>query len=424
MQLILTGVHQRTTPLTVRERLSFDDTTLPDVLHELRSYVAEAFVISTCNRTEICALMADGADSIATLHQFLARSGAISPESLAPHLYTHTGADVVRHLFRLAAGLDSMVLGEDQIMGQIKDAHTIARDAGTLGKTIHRLVSRALAAGKRVRTQTRIASHHVSVVSVALDLARGQMKSLADQRIAIVGAGHIAELVLKHLKDDATADIVLLNRGTQSGTALAARYGVRFRPWDAMASVIAASDIVISCTTAPSVLIDVPLVAATLTAGIPKLFIDLAVPRDIAPAVADLPGVTLFDVDAIQEICDANRAARVAEIAHAETLITAEVDAYMDWWMTQQIVPTIQALRDRAEVIRSVELQRTLARLPDLSPQAQEAIHALSAAIVNKLLHEPIVTLKDPALGGDLASAVRLLFHLVESERESHVIEQ
>ncbi|HKD75737.1 MAG TPA: glutamyl-tRNA reductase, partial [Ktedonobacterales bacterium] len=407
-------------PLFIRERLAFDTASTPAALDDLRSYVAEALILSTCNRTEIIALVPDANTGTVLLHNFLARHCGIAPSELAPYLYSYSDDVAVRHVFRLAAGLDSTVIGEDQIVLQIKDAQTAARDAGMMGKTLHRLVNRALAAGKRVRTETQIATQHVSVVSVALDLARMEMGSLAGKQIAVVGAGRVAELALKHLKGH---NITVYNRTTANGEDLARRYAVNFRPLSALPHEIGAYDIAISSTTAPHVVITAVMIEQALAARKLSVLLDLAMPRDIDPAVASA-GVRLFDIDGIQEIAEANRATRAGEIEHAEAMVAEEVRAFMDWWSTQEIVPTIQALRERAETIRAAELQRALARLPDLTPQQQEAVQAMSSAIVNKLLHEPIVTLKDPSAGNELAGAVRRLFHLADiTSREAHVIE-
>jgi glutamyl-tRNA reductase len=420
VQLLVTGAHQRTTPLFIRERLSIDAASTPAALDHLRGHVAEALILSTCNRTEIIALVPDATTGAELLHTFLARHCDIAMSELAPYLYTYSDDDAVRHVFRLAAGLDSTVIGEDQIMLQLKDAQAAARDAGMMGKTLHRLVNRALAAGKRVRTETQIATNHVSVVSVALDLARMEMGSLVGKQIAVVGAGRVAELALKHLKGH---DITIYNRTVAHGEDLARRYSVGFRPLAALAQEIGTYDIAISSTTAPHVVITTAMIDQALSSRHLSVLLDLAMPRDIDPAAAST-GVRLFDIDGIQEIAKANRAARASEIKHAETMVAEEVRAFMDWWSTQEIVPTIQALRERAEAIRAAELQRALARLPDLTPQQQEAVQAMSNAIVNKLLHEPIVTLKDRSAGNELADAVRRLFHLADiTTREAHVIE-
>lgn len=411
MQIIITGIHQRTTPVALRERIAFDVTQRAAALANLRPQVAEAWLLSTCNRVEICALVDDAADP-AFLTQFLATWHHLDVADLAPHLYHYSNAEAVRHLFRLAAGLDSMVLGEQQILGQIKDAIHAAEAAGTLGPNLHRLTESALAAGKLVRTETGIARLNLSVVSVAIDLARQTSGALADQHILILGAGHMAELTLKHLHGVASK-ITILSRTPARAATLAARYGVASAPLADLAAHVATSDVVFSCTSSAEIVITAAQVAhAVAQRTHPLVLLDVAVPRDIEPAVAALPHVVLFDVDGMQAICTANRTTRAAEVDAAEIVVGGEVNKFLAWWTSQRIVPTIRALREHAETIRAAELERTLARLSHLGPNEQAAIGALSAAIVNKLLHQPISALKNPEHGDEMSRALHMLFQL------------
>jgi glutamyl-tRNA reductase len=413
-QLVIIGTHQRICPVAVRERLAFGPANIQPALQALRAYADEGFIISTCNRVEIGGLVSDG-DGEQALMRFLTDSHHLSAEELAPHLYIHTGAEAVKHLFRLASGLDSMVLGEDQIQVQIKASLAEARAAGMAGQLISRLLESALAVGKLVRTQTGIARSHLSVVSVALDIARDALGDLAERRVLIVGAGRMAELALKHLRGATSDALGIANRTYERAQELASAYGATAYPFEQLEEAIAAADVVVSCTAAPELVISAEMLArARAGRETPQVLLDLAVPRDIDPEVAQLPGVRLVGVDDMRAICEANRAARTAEVARAEDLVAAEVARFMDWLAMQQVVPTIRALRERAETIRATELQRTLAKLPDLSPREQEAIGALSMAIVNKLLHQPIATLKDLESNGQMAQAVKQLFQLRE----------
>ncbi len=415
-QLVIIGTHQRICPVAVRERLAFGAATIQPALQALRDYADEGFIISTCNRVEVGGLVA-GTGCEQQLLRFLADCHHVTIEDLAPHLYIHTGAEAVRHLFRLAAGLDSLVLGEDQIQVQLKSALAEARAAGAAGPLVDRLLQSALATGKLVRSQTGIARSHLSVVSVALDLAQQMQGSLAGRHVLVLGAGRMAELALKHLRDDPPASIVVANRTLERAQALADTYGAVARPFEQLAQAIGEADVVVSCTAAPEIMVGAELVAQARAGNNRSLLLlDLAVPRDVDPAVAELPGVQLIGGDDMRAICEANRAARAAEVAGAEELVAAEVARFMEWWATQEVVPTIRALRERAEAIRTAELHRTLAKLPDLSPREQEAIGALSAAIVNKLLHQPIARLKDPDAGGQLAQVVQQLFQLQSYE--------
>jgi glutamyl-tRNA reductase len=393
--------------------MAFTNEQIQPALAALREHVDEGFIISTCNRVEICGLSTSENDVTARLVRFLAAWHGLAPEEIAPHLYTFRDAEAVQHLYRLAAGLDSMVVGEDQIVSQLKDALMAAHLGGAIGGVLHRLLHSALATGKQVRNNTGIGKNHLSVVSVALDLARRERGNLATERILVLGAGHMAELALKHLRSQAGGAIVIVNRTAARAEALAARYSATAWPYEQLEQALIASDVVICCTSAPRTVIDTPM-ATRAAAGRdrPLLLLDLAVPRDVDLAVRDVPGALLFDVDDMAPICAANRAARSAEVARAEALIDESVERFMEWWGMQLAVPTIRAIRERAEAIRAAEIQRTLARCPELSEEERRAIDALSAAIVNKLLHDPIATLKDPAAGDEIRSAAQRLFHV------------
>src|SRR5215213_10235087 len=359
----------------MRERLAFGADMMRDALLALRQYVDEGFIISTCNRVEVGGLVADGPEGDQALTRFLADWHRVPLEHLAPHLYAFSGADAVQHLFRLAAGLDSTVLGEDQVMVQLKTALADAQSAGAAGQRVNRLLNGALAAGKLVRTRTEIARSHLSTVSVALDIARDTLGDLRRRHVLIIGAGKIAELALKHLRAEPPRSVTLINRTFARARELADTYGVQARPFDQLEAAL----------------------------------------RDIDERVKRLPNARLFDIDDIRLICEANRAARTSEVAKAEALVAEEVAKFMDWWTAQEVVPTIRALRERAESIRQAEIERTLAKLPDLSQHQQDAINALSAAIINKLLHQPITSMKNPDSGGQLARVVQELFQLTET---------
>jgi glutamyl-tRNA reductase len=411
-QLVIIGTHQRNCPVAARERIAFSPSAMQPALQALGAYADEGFIISTCNRVEVGGFIADDTGGTQALIRFLGDRHALPAEELAPYLYSFTGVDAVRHVFRLAAGLDSMVLGEEQIQTQLKAALADAQAAGTAGQMIARLLQSALAVGKLVRTATGIARQHLSAVSVALDIARTRSSGLAGRRVLIVGAGRMAELALKHLRGEAST-ITIANRSLDRARTLGEIYGAAVLPFEQLQQAIGDADVVVSCTAAQQPIISAAMVERAWAGREGELLLlDLAVPRDIEQRVTELAGVRLWDVDSLQAICDANRAARAAEVEHAEALVESELAKFMEWWATQDVVPTIRALRERAESIRTAELQRTLAKLPDLSPHEQAAISALSAAIINKLLHQPIATLKDPKTGGQLAPVVQELFQL------------
>jgi glutamyl-tRNA reductase len=400
----------------MRERLAFGAEAMHAALLSLRQYADEGFIISTCNRVEVGGLVASGAEGEQALMRFLCDWHHVPLEHLAPHLYTFSGADAVRHLFRLASGLDSIVLGEDQVMVQLKTALADAQAAGATGQRVNRLLHSALTTGKLVRTRTDIARSHLSTVSIALDIARQTLGDLRRRRVLLVGAGKIAELALKHLRGEPPRSLVVMSRTFARARELADAYGVQAQPFEQLEQELREADVVVSCTASSDVVISAELVErARRGVTAPLLLLDQAVPRDIDERVKDLPNARLFDIDDIQAICEANRAARAAAVAQAEALIEEAVAKFMEWWVGQDVVPTIRALREHAEGIRLAEIERTLAKLPDLSQRQQDAIQALSAAIVNKLLHQPIATMKDPETGGQLAQAVQQLFQLTET---------
>jgi glutamyl-tRNA reductase len=400
----------------MRERLAFGAEVMCEALLALRQYVDEGFIISTCNRVEVGGLVADGTEGEQMLTRFLADWHHVPLEHLAPHLYVFSGVAAVQHLFRLAAGLDSTVLGEDQVMVQLKTTLADAQASGAAGQRVHRLLNSALATGKLVRTRTDIARSHLSTVSVALDIARDTLGDLRRRHVLIVGAGKIAELALKHLRDEPPRSVTVINRTFARARELADTYGVQARPFDELETALREADVVVSCTASADVVISVEAVERARQGVVaPLLLLDQAVPRDIDARVKDLPNARLFDIDDIRVICEANRAARTAEVAKADVLVSEEVAKFMEWWAAQEVVPTIRALRERAESIRQTEIERTLAKMPDLSQHQQDAIHALSAAIVNKLLHQPITSMKNPDSGGQLARVVQQLFQLTET---------
>jgi glutamyl-tRNA reductase len=414
VKLIMLGAHQRSTSLSILERLTVNQERLPHALHRLHDYVPEGMIISTCNRVEIYALVDDATQGLCALQDFLQDYHGMSPRSSESPLSQHSEDEVVRHIFRLAAGLDSMVLGDDQIMRQIKSAYTASRQAGIAGKVLHRLVDRALACGKLVRTETRIASHPVSVVSVALDQAEQHLGDLYSQRCLIVGAGHTADLALKLLASKRCGRLGVINRTNDRAARLAAHYHARAWPFDQIAQAMMEYDVIICATTAPSFLIPASLIEQSARAT-SRLFLDLSVPRGIDPAGVRATNDHLVDMNVLQAKSSENRGARAAEIDYAEALIDPEVRAFLEWRAAESVVPTIRDLKSYAEQIRTAELQRALGRLSALSPAEQQTIESLTVAIVNKLLHEPIMALKDPENGLEVARTLHRMFHFSDT---------
>ncbi len=307
-------------------------------------------------------------------------------------------------------------MGEDQILAQLKGALAAAQAAHTAGPYLHRLAHMALTAGKQARARTAIGRHHLSVVSVALRLAAGRLGDLGAQRVLVVGGGQTAELALKHLAGRPAA-LLVANRTAARGTALAAAYGAVAYPWDALEDAVAAADVVVSATSAPGAVLDAPLVARARARRPerPLLLLDLALPRDVDPACAALPGVDVADLDSLQAIAAENRRRRAAEIAQAEAIIAEAVERFAAWWRARAAVPAIVALRGHAEAVRDAEVARTLARLPDLTPEEADAVRYLATALVNKLMHAPTTALKAAPADAPLAAALHTLFALPET---------
>lgn len=398
--LIVVGVSHRTAPVAVREALAFAADDLPGALQWFRreAGVDEVMILSTCNRVEVYARgLAEKAEALAAL----LRAHGRAPGRAEPLLYRLTGDDAVRHAFRVAAGLDSMVVGEPQVLGQLKAAYEVAEKAGTLGGGLGALRQRSLSAAKRVRTETGIGRHAVSVSHVAVELARKIFGGLAGRRVLIVGAGKMSGLAARRLlKDGATATV--LGRTRARAEALARELDGRAAGLEALPEELAQADVVISSTGAPSAVIrraDVEAARAR-RGGRPLFLVDIAVPRDVDPAVRELSGVFLYDLDDLKAVADANLRERQREAAAAETVVAQEAAAYLEWQCARRAVPAVVALRQRAEEIRRAEIEKARRRMGDLSPEQVKALDAVTSAIVGKLLHAPTIHLKALARDG------------------------
>jgi len=413
MQIVVVGLNHLTSAVACRERFAFPAETLPDALARLGRTVDEGFILSTCNRTEAYAFAGHAESGARSLTRFLAQSGGLPVAELEPITYTHAHDEAVRHLFRVAAGLDSMVIGEDQIVMQVKQALAAARDADTLGSVLARLGNTALAAGKMVRTATGIGRSRVSVVSIAVEAATEALGGLRGRRVLLVGAGRTARIAVQHLAA-AGAEVTVVARHLERGRSLAAATGVGVEPWTGLPLALAEADVVLSCTSAEEVVIGAELLAEATRqrGGRGLLCLDLAVPRDIDPAAAALPGITLHDMDALGRIALASRDRRSAALDAAELLISERVERFMEWWRGRDVVPAITQLRAHAEEIRDAELERALARLPELTDRGRIVVRGLATRIVNKLLHQPVTTLKHDAEGANMAQIVQYLFGL------------
>lgn len=413
--IVVVGLSHRTAPLAVREALAVPRERIGDALRRLRDEagLAEAMLLSTCNRVEVygraeAARAGPVAEALAALH-------ARTPSDLEAHLYRLEGEAAVRHAFRVAASLDSMVIGEPQILGQVKEAYDLAEAAGALGAVLNALRNRSVAAAKRARTETGIGRNAVSVSSVAVELARKIFGDLRDRQVLLVGAGKMSELAARHLVDGGAQATVLGGRRFERAEELAAALGGRAVPFENLRPELRRAEIVISGTGAPGIVIGRDDVEAALPSrgGRPLFLIDIAVPRDVDPLVRKLSGVFLYDLDDLKAVADANLRERRKEASAAESLVEQEVLDFLAWRRSLDAVPLLVELRRRGDEIRRLEIERARKRLGVLTPEQEAAIDAATTAIVNKLLHPPTVVLKELAKNGDSAAELGLIRRLL-----------
>ena len=413
--IVIVGVSHKTAPLEVREALAFPKDGLADALRRLREGLGlpEAMILSTCNRVEIYSRRVDEGSG-AALASFLSEFHGRDPGQLAPHLYRVEGEAAVRHAFRVAASLDSLVIGEPQILGQVKEAYQIAEAADSLGAALNALRNRSLAAAKRARTDTGIGHNAVSVSYVAVELARKIFGELKDRRVLLVGAGKMTELAARHLVRSGARATVLGGRTFAKAEELAAALGGRAAPFESLRQELAEADIVISGTGAPGIVVHREDVEAARGTRLRPLFvIDIAVPRDVEASVATLSGVFLYDLDDLKSVAEANIRERQKEAAAAEAIVEREVVEFLAWQKSLDVVPLLIELRRRGDEIRKEEIARARKRLGNLTPDQEAVLEAATASIVNKLLHPPTVALKEIAQNGRGLDQVALIRKLL-----------
>lgn len=426
MHIILVGVDHTTAPIALRERLAFAPRQIPPALNAARQAVQECVLLSTCNRVELIAVCANEQEGMAFLRGVMSEARQISLDELLACSYALTDDQAIAHLFGVAAGLYSQVLGEPQIQGQVSDALEVAQSGGFAGTVTSALFRAALVAGKRVRTETAISRNAVSISHVAVQLARRVLPNLNEASILLVGSGQMSEVAASNLCDNGARKLVIVNRTSTHGLDLARRFGAVHRPFTELLEALAEADVVISSTTAPRVIITPELVQKALQSRAHRalLLIDLALPRDADPEVGALPGVHLYNLDDLQAEVSEGLRLRSQETAHANIIIAGEVQAFTAWLRSLSVVDTISDLRRRAETLRQQELERALRRLaPTLSDHEAAIVQELSTRLVNKLLHSPTVRLKDAAASGQshgYAEALRYLFDLEEQSHERY----
>jgi glutamyl-tRNA reductase len=417
MQLILVGTSYQRAPVELRELLAYDPALRREALGRLAAEGAEAAVLSTCNRTEVYGVSAEPAELEERIYGELAGLSGLSHTELAPALYSVSDEAAAVHLFRVAAGLDSMVPGEAQILGQVREAYEAARETATTGATLHRLFRQALRVGKRVRTETAIGENPASVSSAAAQLAERVFEDLAGRRILLLGAGKTADLTAANLISRGVGEIVVANRSPERAEALARRFGGRAVGLDRVEAELVRADVVVASTSSQGFVLSAAQVerAVKERRGRPIFFIDIAVPRDVDPAVIELEGCYLYDIDDLERVVAESVAGRREEAVRAEAIVSEEADSFRAWQLSLDVVPAISSLRARAESIRREELERAQGRLASLSPRQRRAVEALTSQIVAKLLHQPTVRMKEAAAGAEgvlYADAVRHLFGL------------
>jgi glutamyl-tRNA reductase len=393
--LLVVGVSHRTAPLALRERVELTERRAADLLASLteRPEIDEAASLSTCNRTELYLVARDAGDAERAATAGLAQTGGMLPEQLGGAIRTLHGAEAARHLFRVAAALDSMVLGEAEIQGQVRRAYGLALSLGTSGRIINRLFQDALRAGKRVRTETSISRHRASVASVAVELARRELGDLNGRRALVIGAGKHGALTARALMDAGVQTVFVANRSRERAEDLARRFGGRAVSFHNLAGELRRCDLVLTCTSCPyRVLTRRELAAAAV--GRRLVVVDTAVPRDVEPSARELPGVTLYDLDAIQLEMARNLSAREEEARSAAPIIEEEVASFERWLASLEVVPTISALRERGRAAVERALRENESRWQSLTDDDRKRVELIARAVVSDLLHEPTLRLR------------------------------
>ncbi len=407
MQLFALGLNHHTAPVGIREQVSFQPETLPQALTDLvrAKSVREAAILSTCNRTELY-FATQNPD--AAIH-WLAEYHKVAPHDLSPYLYTFPHRDCIRHVFRVASGLDSMVLGEPQILGQVKEAMRHAEAAGTMGTLLHKLFQKTFAVAKEVRSTTAIGANIVSMAAASVHLSERIFESVADQRVLFIGAGEMIELCAAHFAGEKPKELVIANRTIERAQGLAERFSGRAIPLTSVPEILHQFDIVVSCTGSPLPILGLGLVERAIKQRKhrPMVMVDLAVPRDIEADIAKLDDVFLYTVDDLAQIVASGMESRQQAVIEAEAIIDERADGFLHWLEARDVVPTIRALRQTADELRQAELERAYKLLAKGTPP-EKVLEALSHGLLNKLLHHPTHYLNQ-CEGDDLTTANQVL---------------
>jgi glutamyl-tRNA reductase len=430
MQILQVGLSHQTTPVEIREQLALPEAAMPAALESLcpnngcgPGYAREGAILSTCNRLEIYAVVGCVDDGQRDIQAYLARVSNTPSEVFVPHLQLRADQAAVDHLCQVASGLDSLVLGESQIQGQVAEAHRLALAHGAAGPVINHVFRTALRAGKRARTETAINEYATSISHVAVELASQIFDDLGQKRALLIGAGEMAELAAKNLVDNGVGGLLVVNRSQGRAAVLAKQFGGEALGWERLTQALLQADIVITSTAAPHAILRPETVSAAMRMrrNRPLFLIDIAVPRDIDPAVGDLNNVFLYDIDDLEQVAEANLAQRRREIPRVQNIINEEVTEFWAWFRARDVVPTIVDLRKHVDFIREMELEWAMRKLEHLSDEERDVVLAFSQRLVNKILHQPTVRLKqraDDCEAYRYTDAIRDLFGIVDGECE------
>ena len=428
MPVFVVGLNFKSAPLELLERLAVDPERLPKALAHLldRDHVHEGVILSTCNRVEVYTAISRFHGGATDVRRFLAEFHHLEPQDFADQLYSYYEERAVRHLFAVASGVDSLVVGESQILGQVREAFRSAQAEQAVGPVLTTLFGQAIKVGRRARTETDVAAGPTSTLAVGLRVAERQLGSLAGRRVLVVGAGKMGRLAGRSLRAAGVGELVVANRSSANGAALARELGGRHVPLDQVGDELAGADLVVASTASMAPTVTTATVAEALArcqpSGKPRpplVLLDLGVPRDVEPEVRSLPGVFLADLDGLRAVLETEDDGRVAEVERVRRLIAEESSGFMTWQREVRLGPVIRALRARAEEVRRRELARAEARLAGLDASERAAVEAVTSRLVNKLLHEPVVRGKALAAGpdGDLyARMLRELYALEEPD--------
>jgi glutamyl-tRNA reductase len=427
VSVVVVGLNHKTAPVGLLERLTISEERLPKALHQLATYehVLEGVVLSTCNRVEVYVAVSKFHGGAQDVRNFLSEFCHVAPEDFTDHLYSYHDEAALRHLFRVASGIDSMVVGESEILGQVRRAFQAASEEATVQRVLGAAFRKALRVGKRVRTETYIGHNPVSISSAAVELARRAFdgETLAGKQVTIVGAGKMGRLAARALAQAGAKDVSVVNRTEERAHELAETFEAVAHTWEQLPSVIEGSDILICSTTSPAPVIERGLLENAMAArpDRPLFIVDIAVPRDVDPSAQDVTGVVLRDIDDLRGVVETNLGSRLNEVSHVEEIVTNELRSLMDWERASEIAPTVAALIARADDIRTSETERVRAQLGSLTEEQRRAVEQLTRRIVAKLLHPPLEKARELASskqGHLYLTALRELFELGDEPPE------